>query len=193
MQGTQGNTGARGTITVTLNARLQPVHRTELEDAFNDACQLHGIHAEVIGGGTLLASSGEVANCDLRIRVDDLGGDSVLLIRRLFEAMLAPVGSSISLPGGGPRIPFGVHQGLGLYLNGTDLPAEVYQTCDINHVHEECMRRLEGVGMLNSHWQGPTEAALYMYGDSFDRMHAAITPLLDSYPLCQRCRVERIA
>lgn len=47
--------------------------------------------------------------------------------------------------------------------------------------------------MVNSHWQGPTESALYMYGQNFETIRERIQPLLDSYPLCQRCRVERIA
>lgn len=193
MQGIFRNRSERGVLTVTLNARLQPAHRAELEDAFSDACLRHGIDAEVIGGGTQLAANGEVANCDIQIRVERLDNDSVGMVSRLFEAMLAPLGSHITLPGDRGQRAIGRHQGLALYLNGTELPAEVYQTCNINHVYEECERRLEGVGMLNSHWQGPTETALYMYGDSFTDMHAAITPVLDSYPLCRRCRVERIA
>lgn len=182
-----------GIITVTLNARLQPAHRAALEDAFNDACHAYSVHADVIGGGTRLAPNGEVASCDIEILVDTLDSESIGMTTRLFEAMLAPKGSYITLPDRDGSIAMGRHEGLALYLDGTSLPDDIYQTCDVEHVYEECERRVQGIGMLNSHWQGPGETALYMYGDSFERMHAAIRPLLDSYPLCQGCRVERIA
>ncbi len=182
-----------GIITVTLNARLQPMHRADLEDAFIEACDARRINAEVVGGGTLLAKNGEVAACDIEVQIGNLDADAIAITGRLFEAMLAPKGSYMVVDGSSERIAIGQHEGLGLYLNGTDLPDDVYQTCDSNHVYEECERRLEGIGMVNSHWQGPNETALYMYGDSFERMHAAILPLLETYPLCRQCRVERIA
>jgi len=182
-----------GIITVTLNARLQPMHRADLEDAFIEACDARRINAEVVGGGTLLAKNGEVAACDIEVQMGNLDADAIAITGRLFEAMLAPKGSYMVVDGSSERIAIGQHEGLGLYLNGTDLPDDVYQTCDSNHVYEECERRLEGFGMVNSHWQGPNETALYMYGDSFERMHAAILPLLETYPLCRQCRVERIA
>lgn len=80
-----------------------------------------------------------------------------------------------------------------MYLNGTDLPNEVYETCDSNHVLSECERLLQTGGRVLSWWQGPTETAIYMYGASFDDMRARIESLLAVYPLCQKCRVERIA
>lgn len=179
-------------IVVTLNAKLQPMHRGELEDAFSDVCKENEFAAEVVGGGTLLEPSGEVKECDIEVQLDDASDASVGFVRALFEAMLAPVGSRISVPDREP-IAFGTHQGLGLYLNGIDLPDETYASGDSNHVFEECARLLDGIGMVNSHWQGPTETALYMYGRDFERMHAAIRPLLDGYPLCRQCRVVRIA
>ncbi len=182
-----------GIITVTLNARLQPAHRADLEDAFIDACDERRLAAEVVGGGTLLASNGEVAACDITLRLAQLDTDAITITGRLFEAMLAPKGSYLLVGNSNERITIGQHEGLALYLNGTDLPEDVYQTCDATHVYEECERRLEGIGMLNSHWQGPRETALYMYGESFEDMHAAIRPLLERHPLCRQCRVERIA
>ncbi len=182
-----------GIITVTLNARLQPEHRVALEDAFNDACQAYNISADVLGGGSRLAPNGEVASCDIEILMDSMDTESIGRTTRLFEAMLAPKGSYITLPDRDAPIAMGRHEGLALYLDDTGLPADVYQSCDTEHVYEECERRLQGIGMLNSHWQGQGETALYMYGNSFTRMHAALRPLLVSYPLCRGSRVERIA
>lgn len=182
-----------GVITISLNAKLQPVHRGELEDAFTDICAERKVDAKIVGGGTLMDPTGEVRMCDIEVQLADATKENVDFVKELFEAMLAPRGSYITIHTEQKRIDFGKHEGLGLYLNGTDLPNEVCAQCDSNHVYEECERLLEGIAQVNSHWQGPTETALYMYGLSFDRIKSAIQPLLDNYPLCQKARVEKIA
>ena len=53
-------------------------------------------------------------------------------------------------------------------------------------------RALSGIGSVHSHWQGPTETALYVYGRKASEMRAALQPFLDSYPLCHRARVVPI-
>ena len=181
-----------GHLTITLNAKLQPRDRAELEDAFDKICKENGIMAEVDGGGTLMEDSGEVKECDIDIRMDNISDENVKQIVELFEAMLAPIGSRCTVSGQ-ESIQFGKHQGLGLYLNGTDLPDEIYKNCDSNFVYSECERLLEGIAIVNSHWQGPSETALYMYGKDFSEINRKIKPLIDSYPLCQKARVVRIA
>lgn len=98
-----------GIVIVRLNARLQPMHRAELEDAFSDACNGHDLGAEVVGGGTLLADNGEVAACDIEVRVDDLSPDRIAMVGRLFEAMLAPKGSYMTVGKDSERIALGQH------------------------------------------------------------------------------------
>lgn len=178
-------------VTVSLNARLAPADRADLEDAFTDVAQHRGVDARVIGGGTLLAENGEVKACDIEIQLVD--ATQIDFVRDTFTAMLAPIGSRLHIPDGDAPIIFGAHQGLALYINGTDLPDETYEECNISHVVEECERLLGAQGRVNSHWQGPTETALYMYGRDFEQMVATIRPFLDQYPLCSKCRVERIA
>lgn len=182
-----------GIIVLTLNARLQPMHRAELEHVFDRIAGEEKLGARVVGGGTALTPEGEVENCDIEVELDDCNRKAAERIAGIFAAMLAPRGSRVTLPGGGERFEFGSHEGLGLYLDGTGLPDEVYASCDANHVHDECIRLLEGAGMVNSHWQGPTESALYMYGRSFEEMRSRIDGFVASYPLCRGARVVRIA
>ena len=87
----------------------------------------------------------------------------------------------------------GTLEGMAVYLNGAELPAAVYQECDINDVIEQLSRRLEGLGALYSWWEGPKETALYFYGGSYPAMTEAVRDFLETYPLCRKCRVERIA
>ncbi len=115
-------------------------------------------------------------------------------MKGVLGAMLAPRGSHLLLPSqNNQRIAFGTDEGLALYLNGTDLPDEVYRACDSNHVYAECQRLLEGIGHVASHWSGPTETALYMYGRDFGEMRQRLEPFLQAYPLCRQCRIEQIA
>ena len=75
--------------------------------------------------------------------------------------------------------------GLGIYLDGLNLPDEVYEQCDSNHVFEQLSERIDGLGEICSWWQGPSETALYMYGQSFEAMRDAIAEFVGSYP-CAR-------
>ena len=88
-----------GHLTITLNAKLQPRDRAELEDAFDEICKENGIMAEVDGGGTLMEDSGEVKECDIDIRMDNISDENVKQIVELFEAMLAPIGSRCTVSG----------------------------------------------------------------------------------------------
>ncbi len=186
-------------LTINLNAKLQPMHRHELEDVLQETLEKQEIKGETTGGGTAQESTGEIASCDIELSLNDASDSNIQKIIEIMESMLAPVGSKIIIY---PKdqnadvqyIPFGVHQGLGLYLNGKDLADKVYEECDVNFVYEEIERLLGDfkTGHIASHWEGE-ETALYLYGASFDEMHNRIKPLLDEYPLCQKCRVVKIA
>ncbi|MDR6890925.1 MULTISPECIES: hypothetical protein [Variovorax] len=181
----------RCSAVVTLNARLQPDTRSHLEDALKPLMQQHG--HRITGGGSLLSEEGEILECDIEIELANDSDASVRHVIDAFEALLAPKRSRIKLKGKETAVEFGAQEGLALYLNGSDLPAYVYEECDVNRVFDECERLLDEAGDIHSHWEGPTETAIYMYGPSFDDMHRLISPLLASNPLCGWCRVERTA
>ena len=75
------------------------------------------------------------------------------------------------------------------YLNGTDLPLEVYASSDPNEL----------IGLLATAWaqraaSSPTgkaraRRALYLYGRSAPRMRELIEGVLASHPLAQRSRL----
>jgi hypothetical protein len=88
---------------------------------------------------------------------------------------------------------FGVNEGIGIYLNGTDLPDEVYQASDINELVARLDASLGDAGELYSHWRGPTETALYYYGPSAARMRELVAGVLATHPLAQLSRVEQLA
>ena len=177
-------------LTLKLNARFQPKHRFELEDALQEILdQAH--MGEVTGGGTAQNSEREIIYCEIEIQLSKDDPDSIKWLVNLLNAIGIPKGSV--LQGIEPEIEVGTLEGLAYYSNGVDLPDEVYQTCDINYVIEQMEQAMEGIGRMYSYWEGARYTALYFYGKSFSEMKQSIEPFLAEYPLCQKSRIEQIA
>lgn len=84
-------------------------------------------------------------------------------------------------------------EGLGLYINGTDLAPEVYRDNDINELIDTLMDQIKPHGEMQGFWQGPRETALYFYGESAQQMQAAMAEVIAVHPLCQQSRLVQIA
>lgn len=180
-------------IIASLNARLQPLDRGDLfEDPLDYVLQQSG-KGEVTGGGTQLGAQGEIEYCEIEMVVPQADEETIGLIVAALEKMGAPKGSVLKFEDSRPDMPFGQYEGLAVYLNGTDLPQSTYDECDVNVVYEEFEIRLEGIGHVQSYWEGPRETGLYMYGPSFVSMKEAIADFLESYPLCRQARIDQIA
>jgi hypothetical protein len=171
-----------------------PLDRGErYEDPLGEALAENGL-GEVTGGGTLQASNGEIEYSGIDIDLFDVA-KGVPFICEFLAQCGAPKGSVLEYESEGQKseVPFGTAEGLAIYLNGTDLPDEVYRDCDVNEVYAEINRLLGDRGAILGYWQGPTETALYLYGHSADEMRNLVSGYLAAYPLCQKARVERIA
>jgi len=180
-------------IVAQLNAKIQPMHRGEFfEDPLDVELKKLSI-GQVSGGGTMQDPNGEIAYCDIEIQVHDSSEETVKKIISYLEKLGAPKKSKLKIEYTGEEIEFGVAEGLAVYLNGTELDAEIYQNCDSNVVYSEFDKLLSGEGRVLSYWQGNTETAFYLYGKTYVEMNAKISDFLGSYPLCQKCRVAQIA
>jgi len=181
-------------VTAQLNHKLMPIDRGErYEDPLNDALAKHGF-GETDGGGTMQLKSGEIEFIDVEMYLTQTGKSIPLVIEQL-ESFGAPKGSKLIIREGAQmrEIPFGKIEGFGVYLDGVNLPDEVYKKCDSNLVIEVFDKLLKGHGKVESHWQGPTETALYVYGDDAELMKNLIAPYIATYPLCKGARVVTIA
>ena len=78
-----------------------------------------------------------------------------------------------------------------VYLDGTGLPDEVYEECDLATIEDRLTEVIEreGLGEFDGNEIGPTEVTLFMYGPDAERLFAGIESTLRDYPLCQRARV----
>ena len=182
------------TVTARLNAKVQPIDRGDYyEDPLSDTLKSAGI-GEVTGGGTQLSEeSYGIEFCDLEICVHEASEEALAVIIKRLNDLGAPKGSRLIIEANGKQIPFGVTEGLAVYLNGSELEDEVYRNCDVNHVIDEFDRLLKGKGAFRGYWEGERETALFCYGASYSEMKAALSPFLADYPLCEKARVEQIA
>jgi hypothetical protein len=176
-------------LTIRLNARLRPLDRGDrYEDPLQNVLDERAAGSEITGGGTMLDANREPAWSDISVdlTVDPAAGLATAVAA--LESFGAPKGSTATLDGGEP-VPFGTFEGVGLYLNGTDLPAEVYTDNDVNELLATLLGRLGEEGDMQSYWEGPTETALYFYGPSAERMRALIADVVAGHPLAQRSRL----
>jgi hypothetical protein len=177
-----------------LNSRVRPVVRGKrFEDPLEAGIAAKGL-GHVTGGGSQLMGVNEVQWCGIDIEMAD-ATKAVPFVCGLLTILGAPKGSSLNFSHGGRKfeVGFGAKEGLGLYLNGVDLPPEVYKTSDINEVIQTLNTLLAGEGQIWDTWRGRTEVGLYMYGLSADAMRQRIEPFVGSHPLCAKSRLEQIA
>lgn len=91
------------------------------------------------------------------------------------------------------KINFGKLEGIAIYLDGINLAKNVYEECDVNFVITE-IHKLTGTEYnVNRNWESDSGIALYFYGNSFEEMNSQIKELIESYPLCENCKIEKIA
>lgn len=176
-------------LLLTLNVPLRPDDRgRRYEDPLQQLLDRKLPGSQVTGGGTRQNPDGEIAWCDIDA---ELVGDPVagrMQIIDFLEWLGAPDGSLATLPPD-DVVRFGRTRGVGVYLNGTDLPKHVYAGSDVNELVRMLRERLGRKGLLQSFWEGPRETAFYFCGGSAQTIRDLIAPVLAEHPLAQRCRV----
>lgn len=179
-------------FTLHVNARLQPQHRGAIyEDPLDKF--LHAVGAgEVAGGGTMLRDDkgGGPESCDVELNIAKGLEDRFI---KTIEDMPLPKGSELIYDEeDGKTKPLGNLEGLALYLNGTDLPKEVYENNPIDPIVDELIKLMGDGYEFFSFWTGPTETGLYFYGKSFEDMKSAIKDYVAACPLCEKSRIEQL-
>ncbi len=181
-------------VIAQLNARVQPMDRGDyFEDPLDNVLRSAGM-GEVTGGGTQLAGDPDgIAYCDVEIALNDETDATILEVTRTLEDLGAPKGSFLKFSSDRADIPFGKAEGMGIFLNGTDLPDDVYANSDVNETIGHLEKLLEGIGSFRGYWEGSSETALYFYGTDFGLMEKSVAQFLQEDPLCAKSRVMQIA
>lgn len=182
-------------IIVQLNDKIMPLDRSEVYEEPLDKYLHAKKYGEVTGGGTMQHKTGEIEFCELEILLNcnQNREDSIYEIIKFLEIQGAPKGSFVRIDTLSKEIFFGKKEGLAIYLDGVNLPTNVYEECDINYVLYELNELLGDSGNIQRYWEGENETALYFYGESYDKMYHAISDFVKTYPLCQGARVVQIS
>ena len=181
---------ATGLATLTLNARLKPEERYEYYEKELTKFFKKGKLGMIDGGGTEFSEENGPMQCDIGI---EYYVDKKVIMIQLLQKLPAPVGSKLTFIGLEEEYEIGDLEGVAIYLNGTDLDNDIYENCDVDYVVSEIANLIGDEFAFFSSWKGDKETALYFYGTSFEQMKTATAEFLAQYPLCQKCRVERIA
>lgn len=175
-------------ISLQLNARLQPIHRFDLEDMIEEVLQENKA-GEVVGGGCLCMPTGEISSCHIDFEIAGNKVDGFLTFLHQIDEI--PKGSVVNV--NDKTIEMGCAEGLALYLNGTDLDIAVYRQYDINELIESLDNALGDIVVITSYWEGNDVTAIYFYGEKYSKMENVILPITKEHPLCEKCKIEQIA
>ena len=112
-------------IVARLNARVQPIDRGDyFEDPLDEMLKQLSIGA-VTGGGTQLADEpAGIEFVDIEIVAEKADETSVKAIIARLEQLGAPKGSKLIIEETGEEHPFGTHEGMAIFLNGSRCIAE---------------------------------------------------------------------
>ncbi len=178
-------------VIARIPEHIEPMDRgARYEDPVQDALSIRDL-GMVTGGGSQLTAAAEIGFVDVELALADLDG-AIEVVQRILEEAGAPVGSQLLFEqdGGEVERPFGMQEGVAVYLDGTSLPEEIYAETDIDALMARFGEAADSAGgELRSAWNGPTETALYHYGPSADAMLVALQPVFNEFPICQNARL----
>ena len=179
-------------VTARIWEYIEPIARGErYEDPFEAFLSSNSI-GELDGGGTQLGDTPGIEYVELTFYLRD-SDEALDLAAEELGRLGAPLGSELHFTENKLEVSktFGSTECLGVFLDGTTLPIEVYKSSDVNITLKNLIGALaeHGLGDFRSHWRGNRETALFFYGGNADSMKTSMMPVLLSDPLCQNARL----
>ena len=163
--------------------------------------------AKVVFGDPLarqLAVAGLGAVTDVRAHQkapDDISGVTLFLglrdpshgglktVTNMLENLHAPLGSSLRFSFGGDPVVFGVTEGLELSVASVEAP----DAGSRRHLARTCTKAMDGFAISRGWTQRADRTIFYFYGESFQRMHASLSRLLNADPGFASAIARRLA
>lgn len=181
-------------LVLYINERLIPEHRYwYYEDTISPVLKKYRL-GKLVGGESMMTKENGVECCELSFECPRRKLNKLV---NLLSIIPLAKGSRITVFGDDGKeekeIEVGKLECMGIRLNGTELPDEIYKSCTSDYVVDELMKILGEENVLYTYWHGDTDMLLFFYGESYEEMRDKVSEFLDTYPLCQDCTVEQVA
>ena len=175
-------------VLARLHEHIEPIDRGERYEDPLQAVLDEAKLGRVTGGGSQLNELGVIDYADVEIELANLD-DGLQIVSEALEKSGAPKGSElIHLEDSRVLRTFGTHECLAIYLDGTSLPDEVYETLDFDAVVSE-IGEAAGPASYHGFSQGAEETGMFFFGPDAEDMFARVEPVLRKLPIGQNARV----
>ena len=175
-------------VLARLYEHIEPIDRGERYEDPLQAVLDEAKIGHVTGGGSQMNELGVIDYADIEIELATLD-DGLRIVSEALEKCGAPQGSEL-IDLGDSRVlrEFGTHQCLAIYLDGTSLPDEVYETLDFDAV-VSAIGAAAGPASYHGFTQGNEETGMFFFGSDAEDMFARVEPVLRRLPIGQNARV----
>ena len=131
----------------------------------------------------------DVRGVTLFLGLRDPSRTGLRTVATMLEHLHAPLGSSLRLSHGGEPLLFGVTEGLELSVANTETP----DAGSRRHLARACTEAMKGFAISRGWARRADRTIFYFYGESFQRMHASLSRLLNADPIFASAVARRLA
>ncbi len=174
-------------VLVTIWEHIEPIARGDrYEDPLHDALGEEDL--AIVGGGSSFTKKLGIEYVNVELELTSL--TFIPKIIDTLEQQGAPKGSDLkyTVEGKDTVLEFGTTECLALFLDGVNLPQEVYQSADIDELVERLLEASKGQAEFRASWSGDSETSIHFFGDNADNLFKLMEPVLTAYPLCRNAR-----
>ena len=131
----------------------------------------------------------DVCSVTLFLGLRDPTRSGLMTVANMLEHLHAPLGSSLRLSHGGEPVVFGIAEGLELSIANTQAP----DAGSRRHLAQACSDAMKGFAISRGWARRADRTIFYFYGESFQRMHASLSRLLEADPIFASAVARRLA
>lgn len=179
-------------VIARIPEHIEPIDRGErYEDPLTNVLEARGL-GQVTGGGSQLDENFRIAFVDLEIQIANLEQGLPLVVSSLTE-FGAPKGSKLLFERDGVQqeLAFGSLELAEVFLDGVNLPPEVYEELDFEAFHKSLRNSLltGGIGEPRGVWSGETETAVFIFAPVAKNVPPVLAGLVQAHPILRNARV----
>lgn len=131
----------------------------------------------------------DVSGVTLFLGLRDTSRSGLQTVAHMLEHLHAPLGSSLRLSFGGDPMIFGTTEGLELSVANAETPDAGAR----KQLAQACVEAMKGFAISRGWAKRADRTIFYFYGESFQRMRASLTTLIDADPIFASAVARRLA